>query len=356
MALLQAYRGLAAMLIAVSHLSIAFDRAGSDALGWVHQLGRVGGVDFFFVLSGFLIYRAYSGDAGVGRGARFLRRRLLRIYPLVWIFTLLSLPIYAMAGAYGFGDGHEFEPGRLLKSLLLWPDELQPILGATWSLRHVVAFYLVFAAFLRWPAGVAVATTIWAGAVVVLGLLGRVPLAPPELAFIFSPFNLAFPCGCLLAAGLHGRRVPGAVAWLLGGTTLFVLAWTTRGEIAGGQFKLPLYIAGTCLLIVGAQAVEQRRRLALPRWMDALGDASYAMVVVNLPVVLAAGKLLAACGLMHGAHVWWAVPLLLALVVATALFTHVVIEKPLARWLSARVEAPASLSPARPALRSAGWR
>lgn len=356
MAVLQAYRALAAVLITVSHLGIVCDRAGSDALRWVHDVGRVGGVDFFFVLSGFLICRTYAAQAGRGHSAPFLLRRLLRIYPLVWIFTLLSLPVYVLATGHGFGDGRELEAGRLLKSLLLWPDELQPILGATWSLRHVVGFYLVFAAFLRWPGVVSGAAAVWACAVVATQMLGGPPQAPAELAFVLSPFNVAFLFGCLLAVALNGRRVPGAAGWLLGGAALFLLGWITHGKLADMQLKLVLYVTGAGLLITGAQALEQRRPRTLPRWLDRLGDASYAMIVLNLPVALAAGKVLGASGLMSGAHVWWAIPLLLGLVVAASLFTHEVIEKPLTRSLSARVDelcrAPVAASASQPR----GWR
>lgn len=345
-ALLQAYRGLVALLIAWSHLGIALNHAGSDALRWVNAVGRVGGVDFFFVLSGFLIYRTYAQGPRLVPCGQFLGRRLLRIYPLVWIFTAASLPVYLLASGWGLGDGHEMEAGRIMRSLLLWPDVMQPILGATWSLRHVVAFYVVFAAFLRWPSLVAHAALIWAAAVLLLSLAGVAPPYPAELAFLLQPFNLTFLCGCLLAVWLRGRVVRVAPVWLAAGVALFVFTWITRGELGGWGMKLPLYMAGACALIIGAQGLEQRRALVLPRWIDLLGDASYAMIVVNLPVALAAGKVLGAVGLMRGWHVWWAIPLMLVLVVGASIFTHLAIEKPVTRWLSARIaRQPRSVMP-----------
>lgn len=71
---------------------------------------------------------------------------------------------------------------------------------------------------------------------------------------------------------------------------------------------------------------------------------------------MAAGKVLIASGLLSGVDVWWAIPLLLGLVVAAALFTHEVIEKPITRKLSAWVDqlwrAPVATSASQPR----GWR
>ncbi len=50
------------------------------------------GVDFFFVLSGFIILHVHAGD--IGRPVRlghYLQRRFTRVYPFYWVVFLLAL-------------------------------------------------------------------------------------------------------------------------------------------------------------------------------------------------------------------------------------------------------------------------
>ena len=97
LAIIQAYRGLVAVMILMTHALTIWYMRGFELLGFVHSVQRSGGVDFFFTLSGFLISYIYLRCAGrPGEAGAFLERRLLRIYPLVWFFTLLSLPAYFM--------------------------------------------------------------------------------------------------------------------------------------------------------------------------------------------------------------------------------------------------------------------
>lgn len=83
-------------MIAVSHLADVFWTHHVSILKPIVDIGRIGGVDFFFVLSGFLIYHVYAKNAGDwDHSLQFMKRRLIRIYPLIWFFTCLSLPVCA---------------------------------------------------------------------------------------------------------------------------------------------------------------------------------------------------------------------------------------------------------------------
>lgn len=75
---LDAIRGLAASLVAVHHYSAL---AGSDFSIYFHNFYLF--VDFFFVLSGYIIATAYFNRlSSVEDGMRFMTLRLARIYPL----------------------------------------------------------------------------------------------------------------------------------------------------------------------------------------------------------------------------------------------------------------------------------
>ncbi len=90
----------AASLMQVEHLS------GHVGLGNVFGFGYVG-VDFFFVLSGFIIaYVNYSHLGNAGSLPRYLWRRFTRIYPIYWIILLLS-SILTTAGHLAAGKGFQ---------------------------------------------------------------------------------------------------------------------------------------------------------------------------------------------------------------------------------------------------------
>jgi len=57
----------------------------------VAQFGHAG-VDFFFVLSGFIIFFVHGKDIGKpSRLPHYVWRRFIRIYPVYWAVTLISI-------------------------------------------------------------------------------------------------------------------------------------------------------------------------------------------------------------------------------------------------------------------------
>jgi peptidoglycan/LPS O-acetylase OafA/YrhL len=76
---LDGMRGLAAIAVALYHFDIYLMPHGYVA------------VDFFFVLSGFVLYRSYLPRFGDGLGfGRFMAQRFARLYPLFMLGTLLG--------------------------------------------------------------------------------------------------------------------------------------------------------------------------------------------------------------------------------------------------------------------------
>jgi len=85
--LLDALRGLAAIVVLQIHLR---------GEAWQIFGSRYVAVDFFFVLSGFVLAQAY-GERHLSF-ASFLRIRLIRLYPLYLIGTLLGVLAAALSG------------------------------------------------------------------------------------------------------------------------------------------------------------------------------------------------------------------------------------------------------------------
>ena len=81
---IQACRAAAAIAVVMFHISVTFAAAKYFNEPIFAQLLRFGsaGVEFFFVLSGFIIYFIHHRDIGNPMAlGRFFRRRIERIYP-----------------------------------------------------------------------------------------------------------------------------------------------------------------------------------------------------------------------------------------------------------------------------------
>jgi peptidoglycan/LPS O-acetylase OafA/YrhL len=133
---LDSWRGIAACMVALMHVS---------AYSHIEQLALIRNaylfVDFFFVLSGFVVASTYqeriAGGFGVGR---FMLLRLGRLYPL-------HLAVLAAFWAYDFPAADR--AGTALSHLLLVHSlgEVQPTLWnvPSWSISTELFAYLAFA-------------------------------------------------------------------------------------------------------------------------------------------------------------------------------------------------------------------
>ena len=81
---LEAMRGLAAICVVLMH--------GERAFGVASPMSGYLAVDFFFLLSGFIMAHAYEDRLDLGLPKRsFLHARLLRLYPLYLVGTVFTV-------------------------------------------------------------------------------------------------------------------------------------------------------------------------------------------------------------------------------------------------------------------------
>ena len=145
--LLDGLRGVAALMVLVYHLfeAVAF-AAGDPEQNMFHGFL---GVDFFLVLSGFVMGYAY--DERLRSGAltfeAFVKRRLIRLHPMVVIGVLFGLAAFLVQGSVKW-DGTQVSLGNVIISfvlaLFLIPSparldargntEIFPLNGPHWSL------------------------------------------------------------------------------------------------------------------------------------------------------------------------------------------------------------------------------
>lgn len=334
LASIQVLRALAALSVVVHHA--AHDGRGlegASAFGLGSLFPWMAGVDIFFVISGFIMVHASRRLFGAPGGWRvFARHRLARIVPLYWLATTAFLAVALMRpSAINSEAGGA---AAILASYLFIPfprpDGLvQPLFSLGWTLNFEMFFYLVFAAVLILPRGLAVAAAAMGlGALVFAGQLIDLPL---PLAFWARPIVLEFVGGMALAL-LHARglRLSAVAAGCaaLAGFTLLAAEPVLNGvpELLG--HGLP------ALLIVGAAACGPAPGdgPAVRLW-SRLGDASYALYLTHPFAIRALSMAFASVGLGGEGGAWLLVASSLVLSTGIALAVHRAIERPLTRLL-----------------------
>jgi peptidoglycan/LPS O-acetylase OafA/YrhL len=223
----------------------------------------------------------------------------------------------------GTGQPSDHDPLNVLRSVVLWPSSVQPVLGVAWTLTYEMFFYVLFGCLIvagRWAMWLLPA---WALAILVAQLWA--PLAFP-IGFILSPYNLEFLAGIACALLLHDRpavpspwQVPiGALAF---GVALF-MPHVQDPPIVGRL------VFGACSVVIltGMVGAQARGRISLPQPLLLLGAASYAIYLIHPVAISFLCQLVIRLGGRHlSADV--AVIALSLLAIGVGLIFHLLVEK-----------------------------
>jgi exopolysaccharide production protein ExoZ len=288
---LQVFRGIAALGVVVYHAGLFTERqAGQVLLGGFYHFGELG-VDFFFVLSGFIIAFVHGDELGQPACApRYLARRFFRVYPLLFLLTTAKLALELVAWQRG-GAGPDLS--RILSSYLLLPgpDGGLPVITAAWTLQHEVLFYALFllALLLGRRAGLWLMGG-WMVLIVILSGMGVQLHGMPRL--IFDAHNVEFVFGVLAcfffkSASAGASRNLGGLLALVG---LVCGAWLYDSKYGMDQplmVRVCLGAGFAALIYLMANWERSRERSSWPRWACWLGDASYSIYLGHSLILLA---------------------------------------------------------------------
>lgn len=287
----EAARGVAALLVVLYHAARHLDKNIAFGAGrqWT-QFGHAG-VDFFFVISGFIIFFVHARDVGCpDRLGHYLWRRATRIFPAYWgILALTILPLL-LPGRDGL-DGWDF---FLAVSLL--PTAADPLVGVAWTLQHEMAFYGLFALLiLHRSLGIA-AFLLW---LALIGVNLHVALPVPRL---LSAYNLEFCLG--MAVAYAARRLPAGLGGWAFAAGLAAFVFFAGAEVAGrldgyGPLARLAYGVPSGLIILGLAVIERQRPIRLAPPVLWLGRASYSIYLFHLLSLGIFYKLWMALGLME---------------------------------------------------------
>lgn len=330
---IQLLRFLAAMLVVVMHITQARS---------VHILGTgtgnywangSAGVDIFFVISGFVMASSTNHAArGIAAGWEFMRRRIVRIVPLYWFYTLLKAGM--LLALPGLASRSSFDFQHLMASLMFVPStspwsSIEPLLPVGWTLNFEMFFYAVFATAIIFGRS----RIMWcAAAFASVHVLHYFFPNVVALSFYARSIIIEFLLGMVLAYAVSApwfriRPALGVLAVAAGFLLLFIGGSTVEES---SVLRLTHWGGGGMLLLLGVIALESKIAASyLARRVAFLGDASYSIYLSHAFVVPAFVLLLKALGLTNGATVM-VVSAIATIVVGC--ISYVALERPLGLW------------------------
>jgi peptidoglycan/LPS O-acetylase OafA/YrhL len=305
--ILDGLRGVAAVMVLAFHLLET--HSGGNHLIQIINHGYLA-VDFFFVLSGFVIGYAYDDRWGTMTLGSFFKRRLIRLHPMIIMGSVVGAVTFYLQGQGCFASFSSVPAWKMLLVMLLgftllplptkldirgWA-EMHPLDGPAWSLFFEYVANLLYALFVRrfskWLLALLVALA--GGALIHYAVtsstgdvIGGWSLEPAQLRIGFTRLMYPFFAGLLLSRLGKPARLKGAFAWC-SVLVIVVLAMPRVGGanrlwMNGLYDSLCIILVFPLIVYLGASGrVEGRASTAVCKF---LGDISYPLYITHYPLV-----------------------------------------------------------------------
>ena len=269
---IEVMRGLAAIWVLLHHAQLAVNAFVGVAPSRLIANGHLG-VDFFFVLSGFIIALSCERMILKGTGfSRYAEARLLRIYVPYLPIGITMLALYSMAPSLSEG-------GRSLSrltSFTLLPANDPPALSVAWTLVHEMLFYTLFSIIFLSRRVLAVILLVW------MLIILSVNFCNGELSrfssYFLSPINLCFILGAVTYYATNNgvRHKIGWGALVLG--TILIISQASSQE----PQRIALAIGFAALIVAAASDIALN--ISPNRYLITLGAASYSIYLIHNPI------------------------------------------------------------------------
>lgn len=364
-ALLDGLRGVAALLVVFYHIFEGFQFAGNRPLIETINHGYLA-VDFFFILSGFVIGYAYD-DRWKGRLTMvdFFRRRLIRLHPMVVMGALIGLISFALTG-FERWDGTSVSPWMALTAFLFaclmlpalpgMPREVRgngemfPLNGPYWSLFFEYIANILYALFLRRLNTKVLASlaSILAVALAWFAVTNQSGYGSIGVGWTADMTNILggslrmmcpFTIGLLLSRMFRPWHVRGAF-WLCT-LVLLVLFFVPYIE-GGGMLSYNGIFEAVCIIaifpcVVWVAASGQTTDRLSTRICTFLGDISFPLYIVHYPLMYVFYLWMMHTGRDTLVQTWPVALLVVISSIALAWLCLKFYDIPLRRWLTRKI-------------------
>ncbi len=342
---LQAGRAIAAILVVLYHLGrvIAAEKYfGIPSLAFPFSFGT-SGVEFFFVLSGFIILTAHRKDISKPLHLKkYLLKRLIRIYPT---YIIIFLGVYLLTQLTPSLQHILHIDGILfLKSLLLFPQLESlvsglgaPILIVAWTLQYEVLFYAYFSfLIIHKKLSILVGMALFVG----VGFFSYDLNLTTSVPFLYQQYILLFIVGMAVsrvAFSMKQKMIRPQLPLIIG-LMLFALVAidTLFNHESLKNIEIILYGIASALIIFGLVKLEENGRIfGGSNLLQQVGNASYALYLIHVPLISVLAKVAIKIHLNQfgiiGALTTYFIILFLCLTCSVLFHRH--IEKPIINYL-----------------------
>ncbi|MEZ5735742.1 MAG: acyltransferase [Novosphingobium sp.] len=280
--LLDGLRGLAAIAVMLYHVETFFGDFGPFSRGYLF-------VDFFFLLSGFVLTLSAESKMNAGLGAvGFMRARLVRLWPVIAAGALVG------AVCYGMTDGWDGVFMSLILALLIVPavwsnGQIFPLNGPQWSLMLELFANLAHGLVLRRLNDFGLLAVVIVSGCALLAVIfafGSNTLGPfafnwwyaiPRVAFAYT---LGIWMGRKWMLRDWRQLVSWEVAFLLPGLAIVILARIPVSVALGDGLASLVILPGLFWL-----AATTSPPAAAQRWLSVLGALSFPLYAVHVPII-----------------------------------------------------------------------
>ena len=305
--LLDGLRGVAALIVIWYHI---FEGFASSPYDQMLNHGYLA-VDFFFVLSGFVVGYAYNDRWGKMSTGGFFKRRLIRLHPMVVMGALIGVVAFIIQGCTTWSG--EVTPLSMvmlsmLMAMLMIPacpncgaevrgnGEMFPLNGPAWSLLFEYIGNILYALALRRLSTKALATlvVVMGGAIATFAMADGSGFGHLGVGWTMAEYNFvggmlrmgfAFSMGLLLQRQFVPRRIKGAF-WLCSALLVAALVMPYAGDESlkwiNGLYDT-ICVVGLFPLIVWVAASGSTTDRASTGVCNFLGEISYPLYIIHYP-------------------------------------------------------------------------
>lgn len=304
--ILDGLRGVAALIVVIFHI---FEAHATSRFDQIINHGYLA-VDFFFVLSGFVVGYAYDDRWGNMSTREFFKRRLIRLHPMI----IISMIIGALA--FYFQEGQLFS---LIQDVPVWQmllimligmtlipilpsmdirgwAEMHPLNGPAWTLFFEYVANILYALFVRKFSNTLLAMLVFISGCVLVhyavtgprgDMVGGWSLNAEQLQIGFTRLMYPFFAGLLLSRIVKLTHVKHAFL-LCSGLIVLVLSLPRLGGEAAtwinGLYE-SLIIVVVFPLIVFLGASGEIKEGAISKVCEFLGGISYPIYIIHYPFI-----------------------------------------------------------------------
>ena len=311
--LLDGLRGVAALLVVFYHIFEGLSFAAGGTLITTINHGYLA-VDFFFILSGFVIGYAYDDRLGKTMSlGNFFKRRLIRLHPMIVMGAVIGAVTFCIQGSVQW-DGTKIATSMVMLALLCamffipavpgvryevrGNGEMFPLNGPSWSLFFEYIGNILYALFIHQLSKKALAVLVGILGVFLAwfalfdvssyGMIG-VGWTLDSVNFLGGSLRMLFPftMGMLLSRHFRPMQIRGAF-WIC--SVVLLLLFCVPYIESNGPISLNGLFEAVCILFIfpilvwiGASGKTTDKRST--QICKFLGDISFPLYAVHYPLM-----------------------------------------------------------------------